>query len=249
VLDEIANWTARLVNASPSIFRPLLDIQHVELFLLVEVFRRAGRNGQIVDLLGPLVDRLYLRRIGHSDLPFLDGRNSLDNVFEQVATKPDQSLLLTESSFFVLMLLELCFLLPKEPCDEMIRVIHRRLVLGSFDSGPPGDRKPLHLMSWLPPDNWAMQVFAPGGEGGQSVSAPPFADDRDAPAIEILDGIRQLVSKMRETAPPFQLPANIPLGAAILASLRYRKPLPPELWRRWAFPSQGLEVGNPDTAA
>jgi hypothetical protein len=248
VLDEIANWAAMLVNASPAVFRPLLDIQHVEFFLLVEIFRRAGRTSQVVDLIGPLVDRLYLRRIGHSDLPFLDGGNSLDNVFEQVATKPDQQLLLTESSFFVLMLLELCCLLPIGSRDELIRVIHSRLVLGSFDTGRPGDRKPLHLMSWFPPEDWAKQVFAPGREGGQSIAAQPFADDRDATATEILDGIRHLVSKMREATTPFQLPEDIPLGAAILASVRYGKPLPPELWRRWAFPSQGSDVGDPDTA-
>jgi hypothetical protein len=216
----------------------VLDIQHIEFFLLVDVFRRASRLDQVVDLLGPLVDRLYLRRIGHGELPFLDGGNSLDNVFEQVATKPDQTLLLTESSFFVLMLLELCCLLPKVPCDQMIGLIHRRLVLGAFDAGPPGDCKPLHLMSWFPPADWAKQVFAPDGEGGHSVAAEPFADDRDAPAQHIVDGVVRLVSKMREASAPFDLQADIPLAAAILASLRYRKPLPPELWRRWAFPIQ-----------
>jgi hypothetical protein len=249
MLDEIANWTAMLVNASPAVFRPLLDIQHIEFFLLVEVFRRAGRADQVVDLLGLLVERLYLRRIGHSELPFLDGSNSLDNLFEQVATKPDQSLLLTDSSFFVLMLLELCCLLPIVSRDRMIRSIHRRLVLGSFDTGHPGDCRPLHLMSWFPPEDWATQVFAPDREGGQSVAAQPFAGDRDAPAAEILGGIRQLVSKMRQEAPPFRLPADIPLGAAILASVRYRKPLPPELWRRWAFPNQRSDVRDPDNAS
>lgn len=249
VLDEMANWTTMLVNSSPAVFRPLLDIQHVEIFLLVEVFRLAGRVDQVIDIIRPLVDRLYLRRIGHSELPFLDGHNSLDNVFEQVATKPDQSLLLTESSFFVLMLLELCCLLPKMSCDDMIGIIHRRLVLGAFDTGPAGDRKPLYLMSWFPPAEWAQEVFAAGREGGHSVAAQPFADDREAPAEQILDGMRQLVAKMREAAPPFHLSADIPLGAAILASLRYKKPLPPELWRRWAFPSHGSAGRNPDTGA
>jgi hypothetical protein len=71
-LHELRNWAAMLVNASPAAFRPVLDIQHIEFFLLVEVLRRAGRIGEIVNVLAPLVDRLYLRRIGHSDLPFLN---------------------------------------------------------------------------------------------------------------------------------------------------------------------------------
>lgn len=76
------------------------------------------------------------------------------------------------------------------------------------------------------------------------MAAPPFADDRDAPAGEILNGIRQLVEKMRGAAPPFAIPSKIPLGAAVLASMRYRKPLPPELWRRWAFPTQTTNAGE-----
>ena len=247
VLDEVANWTAMFINASPAILRPLLDIQHIEFFLLVEVFRRAGRINELVNLLRPLVDRLYLRRIGHSDLPFLDGNNSLDNVFEQVAAKPDQSLLLTQSSFFVLMLLEICCLLPRASCMEIMSLIHRRLVLGAFDAGPEGDCKPLHLMSWFPPANWVQQVFTPDGEAGQSIAVQPFADERDPPAQRILDGVEQLVAQMRGAAPPIQFREDIPLGAAVLASLRFKKPLPPELWRRWAFPCQssGKEGRDP----
>lgn len=234
-VHQLGNWAAMLVNASPSVFRPVLDIQHIEFFLLVDMFCLAGRADEISDLIRLLTDRLYLRRIGHSDLPFLDGANSLDNVFEQVATKPQASLLLTDSSCFVLMLLELCCLLADKARDEMICLVHRRLVLGAFDSGPAGDQKPLNLMSWLPPENWAKQVFEPGTEGGQSVASGPFADDRDAPAEAILEGIQRLVAKTRAEAPPLTIPEEIPLGAAVLASIRYRKPLPPELWRRWAF--------------
>lgn len=234
-LHELGNWAAMLVNASPSAFRPLLDVQHIEFFLLVEIFRLAGRAGEISDLIRPLVDRLYLRRIGKSDLPFLDGNNSLDNVFEQVATKPKESLLLTDSSSFVLMLLELCCALPDEARDELLVVVHRRLVLGALDAGPEGDQKPLHLMSWLPPENWAKQVFDPGPEGGQSVASGPLAYSRDAQAGEILEGIRRLVAMTRAAEPPLSIPEEIPLGAAVLASMRYRKPLPPELWRRWVF--------------
>jgi hypothetical protein len=234
-LHHLGNWAAMLVNASPSVFRPLLDIQHIEFFLLIELFRLAGRADELSNLIRPLVDRLYLRRIGHSDLPFLDGNNSLDNVLEQVATKPQASLLLTASSSFVLMLLEVSCSLPDEVREETISLIHRRLVLGAFDTGPAGDQKPLYLMSWLPPENWAKQDFDPGREGGQSVASGPLADNRDAPAGEILEGIRRLVARTRAAAPPLSIPEEIPLGAAVLASMRYRKPLPPELWRRWAF--------------
>ena len=98
-------------------------------------------------------------------------------------------------------------------------------------------------MSWSPPVNWTQQVFIPEGESGEAVAVGPFADERDAPGQKILDGVKQLIALMRGAAPPIQFGEDIPLAAAILASLRFRKPLPPELWRRWAFPgpvSEGL---------
>ena len=69
---------------------------------------RVGRLEDIRAFLLGLQARLHLRRLGHSELPFLDGGNSLENVFEQVATRPPDALTLSGSSFLVLMLLELC---------------------------------------------------------------------------------------------------------------------------------------------
>jgi hypothetical protein len=81
-LSEIANWTAMLVNANVAVFRPMLDIQHIEFFLMMEIWRNASRVDAAKDIVEALVARLYLRRLGSSSLPFLDGNNSLDNVFE-----------------------------------------------------------------------------------------------------------------------------------------------------------------------
>ena len=91
-LHEIANWTALLANGNVSVFRPVLDIQHIEFFLLTEVWRNAGRGAETAALMENLLSRLYLRRLGQSDLPFLDGTNSFDNVFEELATRPVSSL-------------------------------------------------------------------------------------------------------------------------------------------------------------
>jgi hypothetical protein len=235
-LNEIANWIVMLTNANVAVLRPILDIQHIEFFLLAEVFRNAGRIAEIKDIVGALVDRLYLRRLGRNPMPFLDGGNSLDNVFEHVATKPSRPVILAQSSFFVLMLLEVCFVLSDDARDALITLIHRRLVLGGFDQGDPGDSRPLDLMSWIPPDDWWMHVLDDEMAPGQCVAVTPFASSRLATAGEILPRIRKLVLEMREARAAFSLPEDLPVSALILASLRHRRPLPPELWRRWAFP-------------
>ena len=118
-------------------------------------------------------------------------------------------------------------------------LIHRRLVLGFFDIGELGDKQPINLMSWIPPDDWGMQVFSEVMPEGQCVMVPPFSDIREATQAEITPGLRNLARELRKVGPPLRLPEGIPIAAALLASLRYHRPLPPELWRRRAFPDTG----------
>jgi hypothetical protein len=239
--QEFANWMTMLLNANVSARRPLLDIHHIEIFLIAECFRTAGRLEDIGEFIVDLQLRLFLRRFGRNDLPFLDSANSLRNVLEQVATKPANSLVSTQSSFFVLALLELCCLIPDDSREQLIAVIHRRLVLGAPDVGDPGEFKPLDLMSWVPPADWAQVIFAGPIQEGEAVVVHPFSDNRDAAAPEILAGMRRIVTEMRKVQ-TFQLPAEIPLAALVLACLRYGSPLPPEIWRRHTFPVEEPSV-------
>jgi hypothetical protein len=238
-IQEIADWITMLLNANAGGYRPVLDIQHIEIVLLAECFRKAGRSDQLGWFIGNLQERLYVRRLGKSDLPFLDGANSLQNVFEQVATKPADPVVVTQSSFFVLVLLELCCLIPDDSREELIAVIHRRLVLGALDQGELGDGKPLDLMSWIPPDDWIEKVFAGAIHEGEAVVVHRFSETRDAKGAEILAAMRRTVAEMRKVH-TFQLPADIPIAALVLGCLRYGSPLPPELWRRHAFPEASI---------
>lgn len=243
-LNEVANWTTLLINANVAVFRPVLDIQHLEWFLLAATYRNAGRLPEFASLVEDLVARLYARRLGQSSLPFVDGANSLANVFEQIALKTDPSVVLSQSSFFVLMLLELCCILPDEQRNKLIPLIHRRLVLGVFDRGDPGSERPLDLMSWIPPNDWSKQVLGDQMSEGQGVVVGAFANQREATADKILAGIRRLVIAMKDAHPPSPQDADIPLAASILASLLHHTPLPPDLWRRWAFPDVICSTGD-----
>jgi hypothetical protein len=235
-MNEIANWSAMLTSANVSVLRPVLDIQHIEFFLMAAIWRNAGRLADLALIIENLVSRLYPRRLGRSSLPFIDGGNSIANVFEQVATQPDPPMILAQTSFFVLMLLELCCILPDESRDKLLALMHRRLVLGAFDQGDPGDIRPLDLVSWIPPDDWSKQVFKAEMPEGQGVGVGAFASHREVSSTEILAGVRALVAEMRKVGSRFRQPADVPIAASILASLRHGTPLPPELWRRWAFP-------------
>jgi len=234
VLRKIADWTAAVVRANASALRPVLDIQHIELFLLIEIFRNADRLADLEAIFRALIQRLRLRRLGHGPLPFIDGRNSADNVFEQVGAKPDTPLVQTQSSFLVLMLLEICCIFPVEIRDELICAIHRCLVFGGFDDSSDESSRPLDLMSWIPPRDWARNALRGAREGGQSVAVESLASTRSAEASEIFRALGRLVTESRKIV-ALELPEGIPLAAVILGCLRHKLPLHPELWRRFAF--------------
>jgi hypothetical protein len=237
---EISNWVVRLLNANQSGYRPLLDIHHIEWFLATHTLVRAGRAHEIKPLLKELAERLYLRRTEHSELPFLDGSNSLDNVFEHVATMGEDSQIVVGSSAFVLMLLELSFFMPTKERAAMVAFIHSHLVLGVEGDGEDAKFKDLHLVSWIPPSDWTSKVLDGTVEDGEEVTIGPFTNDRNADGEVIANGLRSLVQQMRATSDfPEQQP--VPMAALILACIRYRSPLPPELWRRHAFPEEKFE--------
>jgi hypothetical protein len=79
---------------------------------------------------------------------------------------------------------------------------------------------------------------------GQGVFVAALANSRDATAADLLPSIRNLVAEMRRIGPRLHLPEDIPVAATILASLRHHRPLPPELWRRWAFPERAATVAD-----
>ena len=57
-LNEIANWAAMLAAANVAALRPVLDIQHIEVFLMTEIWRNAGRVAEVKDFFEALVQRL-----------------------------------------------------------------------------------------------------------------------------------------------------------------------------------------------
>lgn len=235
-LVEASNWMIGLINANDSCLRPVLDIQHIELVLLMFTLSSAERMDQFGLLLPGIVQRLYLRRVNkHGEIPFLDGYNNLDHFFEQVASGNEETLITTQSSYYVLVLLELACLLGDEFVDEHLAIFHRRLVWGAFDSDPQPPLKPLYLMSWQPPTDWARQVLAGYVEDGTVVTRGQFCDTADATSAEIHAEMRRFVAEMRKTTSiPDGFP--VPLGPLVLASIRHRSPLPPEIWRVSAFP-------------
>lgn len=235
-LRETANWMVGLINANQAALRPLLDINHVEIVLLSLTLSHAGRISELGEIFLPLARELFFRRIGRSNVPFLNGSNSLSEVFSQVVSK--ESADKAQSSFFVLMLLELCYLLDAPVRDTLVVKIHRWLVLGAADDGLIDGHKALHLTSWIPPKEWESKVFYGFVDDGEEVTRGPLSDNPMAEASELIDEMKSFVTQMRQVAPhTINYALNTPLSAIMLACIRHRSPVPPEIWRQSAFPA------------
>jgi hypothetical protein len=188
-----------------------------------------------------LIDRLYVRRVGAAQIPFLVGRGSVELLLRQLANGEKPSELCGTSSVYLTCLMELVCSMPSERRDQLLQSIHRRLVLGWLDDGHQvHDCKPIDLMCWLPPNDWEDKVLVKSlaSEGecvlldltGAAPSEPPTG-------AEIAERLAFTVAETRRKR-PFTFRGDLPAAVVFLACLKHRTPLPPEFWRLPIFDSQ-----------
>jgi hypothetical protein len=235
-LTQVANQLISILNANPAAKRPLLDLHHIELFLIWRALWQLDHNQYIYRWLHDLLFNLWARRSGTIPLPFIEGRNSIELVFEQVATGDKPPEFCDQSSFLVLCLLELCFSLEPARRNELLLLYYRQIVLGQRPDGQQMKNcQPIDLMGWSPPEDWPGKVLAKSlADEGESqtldlFNVPPSADG-GALADEIEAFVRQSRT-LRKTGVPDGLWGSV----IVLACLKHRSPLPAEFWRRSIF--------------
>jgi hypothetical protein len=236
---RVSNWLAGILGANPSTMRPLIDLHHIELFLVWVSFLRAGREADMSTWLRILCNRLFMRRSGKGQIPFIEGGNSIQLVFEYIASgeKPDE--FCDTSSVYLTCLMEMICALPPTVRDTLLESVYRRLVLGRADCGTQMPNcEPIDLMAWIPPVDWGDRVMTQSldheGECA-TIHLASFQGKEPSTANEIAAGLSRLVSETR-TKRKFTWPAGLPMAAIVLACSKHRSPLPPEFWRGSVFP-------------
>ena len=248
-LRTVADWLVGMINGNPSAKRPLLDIHHIELFLIWRTLWQIGRKDDIYRWLRELHSRLLVRRAGIVPLPFIEGGNSLDLVFEHLATGKKPPEFCDQSSLLLLCLLELCFSLEQERRNELIHLIYSQLVLGQDSNCEQmKDCVPISLMGWIPPADWAERVLAKSlADEGESQTLEPFNAPGGTDGASIAARIEEFVRQSRATR-PIQLPDWLPDSTLVLACVKHGSPLPPEFWRAPIFGiSNSVRSGKPNT--
>lgn len=235
-MQKVADWLATLLTANPAALRPLLDLHHIELFLIWRTFWQLARSNDIFAWLLGLGNCLLVRRAGTTPLPFLEGGNSLTSVFEAVATGDRPPEFCDQSSMLLLCILEWCFSLPFRERDRLVELYYKQLVLGRDSKGQPlGDAQPIDLLAWVPPENWGKKVLVKGlADEGESQSFETLGPDAVQDGSTIARHFENFIRKSR-SARKTSLPEGLPISVVVLACLKHRSPLPAELWRASIF--------------
>ncbi len=235
-LRRNVQWLDGFFFNNPAILRPLLDVHHVELFLVWLMLWQVKRQNEIYGWLGSLENCLLTRRAEMSGLPFIEARNRMDLVAEFAATSKRPPEFTDGSSYLLLVILELCFSLEESQRDELLERYFEQIVKGVGADGQLLDNNKIDLLGWIPPDDWDVRILREPVTDGTAILTHNFefhSDDQRSLAEKIRDFVRQC----REKSPPKAF-IEVPQAALILACIKHQSPLPPEFWRGIIFPEE-----------
>lgn len=241
--NKCASWLFNLLLNNPGSYRPLLDINHIEIFLIWLIFVQAGNLKQLYLWLSELENCLLMRRASTSTIPFIESRNRLDLVAEYAAMSEKPLEYLDTSSNLLLMILELCCSIPeKNKRNYLFNRYINRIILGKDNSDNPFTEDKIDIFTWIPPENWSKKVFSESVTDGISIQVVGL-NDLIIQNIDMLDYLNKFVNETRAKH-PYQFNYEIPYSAYILACIKNKSPLPPEFWRSSIFPQNQYAPAN-----
>ncbi len=227
-----SQWLISCLRNNPSTMRPLIDLHHIELYLIWINLLQAGRNDEIYAWLSNLETYLLVRRSGQANLPFIESRSRFDLVTEYATYNKRPSDFTDSSSYLLLMILELCLSLDDEQRDELLSRYLNRIVQGVTDDGHSFTETQIDLLGWAPPEDWSERILREGVYEGTSISTINFDDQKGK---SLSERVTEYIKQSRERF-SFDFPRDIPRAVYILACLKNKSPLPSEFWRKMIFP-------------
>ena len=235
-LKRNVEWLGELFYNNPAALRPLLDVHHVELFLVWLMLWQVKGQNEIYEWLGSLENFLLTRRAEMSGLPFIEARNRMDLVAEFAATSKRPPEFTDGSSYLLLVILELCFSLDESQRDELLKRYFEQIVKGVGEDGQSLSNNKIDLLGWIPPVDWDERILREPVRDGTAIMTHNFEfyppDQRS-----LAEKIRDFVEQCREKFPPKAF-IEVPRAALILACIKHQSPLPPKFWRGIIFPEK-----------
>ncbi len=231
VLNRSSEWLTQCLHLNPASLRPLIDLHHVELFLIWFILYQSGNIKEIQLWLSELESRLLVRRFDKNvDIPFVESRSNMDALIEYVVSGERPYNFSDRSSYLLLMIMELCFSLDEPVRSDLMNRYYTRIVKGLGSDGKKlSDVDEIDLVSWVPPDDWGNRVIKNSVKDGIAISTLNF-NKISGEDVSINEAIFDLIDKMRKQF-PWEDMSGLPLSVKILGCIKNNSPLPPEIWR------------------
>jgi hypothetical protein len=227
--EAMLNAMSGLIRNNPGAFRPILDIQHVELFLVWRALWAFGQFQNIDTWLGLLGERLMMRRLGKTGPPFISGANSWEQAFERADGNTERAFGDTSSNL-LLMLLELSCCLSAARRDPLLRFYFCRIIMAADDEGKQlGKFPPISLMSWAPPLGWEARILEGAVVDGIAIPTD-FTPDFESEGLKLAEQLASSAYAARQSFP-------LNLGSRVPCSV-FASPIPPEFWRSLILKSE-----------
>lgn len=235
IVNRSSDWLIECLHNNPASLRPLIDLNHIELFLIWLILWQSGREKDIIEWLTELESRLLIRRVKKNfPIPFIESRSRIDLVAEFVATNRRPQEYSDSSSYLLLMILELCFSLNDNIArDQLITRYYNRVINGLGDDGKPIKENQIDLIGWVPPEDWPERILKESVLDGIAITTGNFetmTKERKPLSEKIIDFVNKVKNKY-----PKVVRLDIPRSVYILACIKHRSPLPAEFWRGTIF--------------
>jgi len=229
--QKIVKVVIGMVNANPACFRPMLDIHHIELFLVWLLLKACGLGHEALAIFTQIHERLVLRRRGNGGVRLIDQNNSWALLLEHIATGEPLSESFGKTSYLLQMIIEICVCHHGVPGEKLGWDFFQHLILGQTDDGHSMNfPEAVELQSWVPPAGWRQAVLEkPLGHEGTCITIR-YGGIRPVTREEFGVEVRNFVSKTRKAHARKEL-QSVPFGASVLGCIMHRSPVPPELWR------------------
>ena len=154
VLEYFSNYMEKIIENNTSCYYPLLDINHIELYLIFIVYLLSNKKEKLYNFFIELGNFLCVRKMQKTRIPFIESRNRLDLVAEFVATNEKPIEWSSKSSYLLTMLLEMFTVFDKEKADELIKYYFDEIIYANEN-----DREKIDLVSWYPDKTWQDNIF------------------------------------------------------------------------------------------
>lgn len=224
-LKYYCDYMDRIIQNNSACYYPLVDINHIELFLVFLAYLFNDNKSKLYDFFFKLGNYLCVRRLNKTAIPFIESANNLDMVAQYVATGNEPIGWNSKSSYLLTMLVEMFTIFDEQKAFELINYYFSQIIDEIKDKARRVD-----LVSWRPHNDWQERVFREQINSGVGIDTSNFNSFPESSEKNRLEIIKNFAAEARKKDIK-STNLNRPMPAYILACIKYKSPLPAEFWR------------------